>query len=145
MEILTTLEAVGSLWLPWYVRRDDASVLIHSIQLEHQNARAVQVREVSEDVVVRKALELKTAHGPHGPWSHVEGITRWRDRLELDQPIGPFPAWSTNEGLILRDGCHRSCALYELGPDVFELHLDLTPAPAGAVDALSALRTRDPP
>jgi hypothetical protein len=144
MEILTSLEAVGSLWLPWYVRRDDAGVLIHSIQL-HEYARALQVREVIEDLVVHQALELKTAHGPHGPWSHVEGITHWRDRLELDRPIGPFPAWSTSEGLILRDGCHRSCALYVLRPDSFELHLDVTPAPAGAVEAFASLRRRRTP
>ena len=143
MEILTTLEAVGSLWLPWYVRRDDAAVLIRSIQLEHQQACALQVREVSEDFVVRNALELKTAHGPRGPWSHVERITHLRDCLEIDHPIGPFPAWSTDEGLILRDGCHRSCALYELGSNAFELHLDVTRAPADAVETRASLRARN--
>jgi hypothetical protein len=142
MEIVTSLETVGWLWLPWYVRRDDAGVLIRSIELEHEHARALQVREVIEDPVVHHALERRTAHGPHGPWSHVEGITHWRERLITDQPIGPFPAWSMHEGLILRDGSHRSCALYQLGPESFELQLNATPAPAGTVEALASLRQR---
>jgi hypothetical protein len=140
METFTSLESVGSMWLPWYVRRDDRSVLIRSIELEYEHARALQVAEVIEDPAIHAGLELPTAHGPHGSWSHVDGIAHWRDRLDRDRPVGPFPAWSTNEGLILRDGCHRSCALYELRPEAFQLYLEVTPAPAGAVEALARLR-----
>jgi hypothetical protein len=63
-----------------------------------------------------------------------------RRSLELATPIGPVDAWYTPEGLLLRDGSHRSCALYELQPSRFELQLAVSPAPPGAIDALTSLR-----
>ena len=144
MHTITTHQELGSLWLPWYVERDTPTSPIRDIHQDHQRARAVRVRDAIEDDHVRAALSVKTAHAEHGRWSHLDGIAYRAKRLELERPIGPLPAWVTAEGLILRDGCHRTCALYELQPECFELVLQVSPTPPGAVDALPSLRRAAP-
>jgi hypothetical protein len=137
---LRRIENPGSLWLPWYVEREIPTSPIGDLHRDFPRARALRVQDALEDEDVRVALAVKTAHGAHGRWSHLDGIAYHRKRLNLGRPIGPFPAWATSEGLLLRDGCHRTCALYEAQPKSFELVLDVSPAPVGAVDALPGLR-----
>jgi hypothetical protein len=138
---ITTLDELGALWLPWYVRRDDPHQLIYDIHRDHGVGLSLRVREAIENAVVRQALEEKTAHGDHGPWSHVDGIAWWRSRLEAGEPAGVIEAWPTPEGLLVEDGSHRSCALYELAQP-FELQVQVSPAPPATerIDLLPELR-----
>ncbi|MEX2195207.1 MAG: hypothetical protein WD844_07955 [Thermoleophilaceae bacterium] len=138
---ITARDELGKLWLPWYIRRDDPGRLVYDIHRDHAAARSLRVREVIEHAGVREALKEKTAYAEHGPWSHLEGIAHRRRDLDVAAPIGPILAWSTAEGLLLRDGCHRSCALFELAPQDFELRIDVSDPPPGAIDAISVLRS----
>lgn len=92
--------------------------------------------------MVHAALAEKTAVAAHGPWSHLDGIQHWRSRLEASEPPGRIKAWSTPEGLLIEDGSHRTCAMYELAWSEFELQVEVRPAvqAAGLEDLLPDLR-----
>jgi hypothetical protein len=141
MNVITTRAELGALWLPWYVDRRDHGRLIGDLHTEIEVAQALRVRDVLECQIVRGALEQTTANDPIiGPWSHRGGIRHHLEQLDPVQPVGPLPAWLTPEGFLLRDGCHRACALYELAPRDFELRLIVKPAPRNVVDVFPGLR-----
>jgi hypothetical protein len=127
--------------LPWYVRRDDGEV-VQDLRAELDEARALNVRQVAGAAeVARPALTHAHPDARHGPWTHEQRIAHWVKELEqADELDLDAPAWRTPEGPVLRDRCHRACALYRLAPADWSLTLLVGQPPPGESDAAPGLR-----
>lgn len=126
---ITYLDELGDLWLPWFVRADRPAEVIHD--LDRSLARQLRVRDVVDDGAFRPALEEKYEHEGR-TWTHLERIEDYKRQWEGLNSLSPgrFPASRTPDGPVLRDGCHRACAVYALNPPDWRIDLKVTdPSP----------------
>jgi hypothetical protein len=126
---ITHLDELGDLWLPWYVRRDDPATPIQDIDAERAVARQLRIHDI-EDHEIRQALGWEYEHEGR-KWTHLSRIEDYRRQWEGLPGLSPerVPAWHTADGPVLRDGCHRTCAVYLLNPPDWRVDLELSDPP----------------
>jgi hypothetical protein len=108
---------------------------------EHQRALALRVRETVN--VNHAVLRHEHPDERHGPWSHGSRIEHHVDQLASFEAVTLITlAWYTPEGFVLRDGCHRGCAIYRIEPKLWEIELNVQLPPLGALDTMPGLRGR---
>jgi hypothetical protein len=124
---------LGDLWLPWYVRQDNPTEPIRD--LHRGNARQLRVRDVVDDPAVRPALQIEDP--PGSGLSHIGRIENYREQwAELPGVSqGPFPAFRTDDGPVLLDGCHRCCMIYAADFAYWSVRLELSDPPPDHPDA----------
>lgn len=132
---ITTKDDLGELWLPWYVHDADPTQPVLDLR-SSDDARQLQIKDVFEDGDVRAAL-AKVEGGTHkGPMTHLDRIQQICEaqtkasHVELTE----VPATRTDQGLLLRDCCHRCCALY-VRKGSWSVQIDSQPATSGDIDA----------
>jgi hypothetical protein len=124
--VLRDLHSLGELWLPWVIDPD------------HAGPRQVQIAEIATPNI-RYALEHLNDRGG----ALLIQIERIKDSLSDNQgPVrgGPFIVFRTLEGPVLSEGYAYACAIYELGPKVFEFEMEVRTPPAGHPLTASGIR-----
>jgi hypothetical protein len=130
----------GRLYLPWYVARDARERVIAG-PLEHwlDVAKSIQVSETAD--AEHSALRHVHTDPVHGAWTHEMRIAHHMEQMiDARRTSLLAPAWDTPEGPVLRDCCHRVCALYRLDPPEWELEIELHPPSPHVLDAAAELR-----
>jgi hypothetical protein len=124
--VVRDLQSLGELWLPWVIDADNAG------------PRQIQLAEIATPNV-RHALE-RLSDSEDGLLAEIEYL---KDSLSHNQGLirgGPFIVFRTLEGPVLSEGYAYACAIYELGPKVFEFEMDVRTPPAGHPLTASGIR-----
>lgn len=117
----TTRQSLGGLLLPWCVDtrnrtcpiriNDEPDLIPHALQL--------RVRDVVQEDIL-SALGRQDAEGEDS-MEKIQSIRAEATRSVRLPAIEDSKACRVRHGLMLMEGCHRSCALYLLAPPKFEL------------------------
>jgi hypothetical protein len=132
--VITDLDALGALYLPWYVEHDAPWHPLDMTRAAH-HPRQLAVADIS-DAEVRLALRVPSLDATHGWWTHQQRIDTHRRDLQRSLALS---AISSPEGPVLRCGCHRVCALWLERAAQFEVRLDVV-VDASHADCLPGLR-----
>jgi hypothetical protein len=117
----TTRQGLGGLLLPWCVDTRDRTCPIRINDVRDLIPHALQLRVwdvVQEDILI--ALGRQDAEGGDS-LEKIQSIRTEATRSGRLPAIEDSKACRVRNGLMLMEGCHRSCALYLLGPPKFEL------------------------
>lgn len=139
---ITKKEDLGEIWLPWYVHDHDPSQPVEDLE-NADDARQLRIKDVFEDEDVRSALAQVTGGTHKGPMSHLDRIQQISDSQVKASNVDlvEVPATRTGQGLLLRDYCHRCCALY-VREGTWRVQIDSEPPAAIDIDARDAPRLR---
>ncbi|MBK8295144.1 MAG: hypothetical protein IPK93_10365 [Solirubrobacterales bacterium] len=142
VHMIETKEALGELWLPWYVHNADPTRPVEDLR-SSDDARQLRIKDVFDDAEVRAALADVVGGAHKGPMSHLERIEQIRSEQSKAANVDLFevPATRTNQGLLLRDCCHRCCALF-VREGTWRVQIDSEPPAPDDVDARDAPRLR---
>jgi hypothetical protein len=128
--VITDATALGRLWLPWCVHKEYPDIPIHIGEEPGliPTARQIRVAEI-EDERIRVALDRQATR--HLGVSSLANITRSREALRESHTLQVLAfAVDGDEGLVLTEGCHRTCAIFLRNPEDFSVSVDLqTPWP----------------
>jgi hypothetical protein len=131
LQTTTTRAGLGGLLLPWCVDtrdrtrpiriNDEPDLIPHALQL--------RVRDVGQEHILI-ALGHQAAEGGDS-LEKIQSIRVEATRRGRLPTIEDSTACRVRDGLMLIEGCHRSCALYLLDAPKFELRTVVVAADAG--------------
>ena len=107
-------------------------------------ARSVTVQEIAGASDDHPILSHPYPDPRHGDWTHQERIEHHvQQLLAAEEPVEVVaPGWRVGDLLLLRDGCHRACALYRLGNRVsWRSEVLVTEPPQGNPEAAVVSRS----
>lgn len=127
--LITSRAELATLWLPWCVARNEATVPIVHLPAEHPSARQLRVSDL-DAVDARHALAWQPHRGETS-WAWIE---RHAEAFGHAAAQGEAVALNDDAAVLefdgvrmLREGCHRACGLYLSGVDQFELRAAMSP------------------
>lgn len=90
---ITHRNELGEIWLPWYVRTDDPTVVITDITTQRDEARQLRIQDI-DDLGIREALERAEFEAEGQTWTHPSRIEHFRSQWEDHKSLSPgrFPA-----------------------------------------------------
>jgi hypothetical protein len=126
----TSRKELGLFWLPWCVDQARPREIIRIADEPHRAAEARQLRIVDlTNAETRAALTAQARTGGGTSLPFIEQVASTYARAaqfgSLVHP-GAQAIWLP-EGPMLREGCHRVCALFESGADNFETVIEVGP------------------
>jgi hypothetical protein len=123
VETITDRGRLGELRLPWCVDKDTRTepIFISDEPDRVGEALSIRVRDVT-DARVRLALSRQSAIGGF-TLEKIEAIVARAQEVGAPPEIEDSAAFRVDDGLVLMEGCHRTCALYLIDPPVFTLRV----------------------
>jgi hypothetical protein len=118
MHYTTTRDELGALRLPWCVDRATRSYEIRISDEPHRISEALQLRVRSiEEESVRRALRKQVTSNGEFSLNKIEAIASEAEFPAIEDSM----AFMIGDELSLMEGCHRTCALYVVGPSTLVL------------------------
>jgi hypothetical protein len=126
--VITDRSELGALWLPWCVDRERPAVPLQIDREPHRHAEARQLRVVDlEDLSVRTAL---AAYPRDDGGFILDAIVAIADEHRAGTRSSSHrlaQAFEVPQGLVLCEGSHRACALWESGLVTFDMLVRVIP------------------
>ena len=125
---VTTRQNLAALWLPWCVerRRPDRPIRIEREPERRKDARQLRVADLSDEAV-RAALSDYPRDDGRDVLSAIRDMAADFASVPVGIVIDEAQAFLMDEGPMIFEGSHRTCAVWESGVKDFEIRATVHP------------------